>query len=245
MTIINREPAKQARFLYQITWDLFTYLRFAAVVWLTNRRCGGCHWGREKTKTKRTKTKQNRTRRHIHTPYREKEKKRKRRKLAWQLIDPDYLQASLPACAEGCFWVAFCFSCACLLSFSIFLFFFLLFFCLFLWWLLFCFLFESLDPTNNNTKQTASTAAILLLLPCNIQQPVQHATLDYQWSNHIATRDDHTRTASQGNETWGGHYHSQDAKYHSPNQQIHHRHLSLSLSCSSLRLVCSLWVFFF
>jgi hypothetical protein len=74
---------------------------------------------------------------------------------------------------------------------------------------------------------------LLLLLPCNIQQLAQHATLDYQWSNHVATWDDHTRTASQGNETWGGHYHSRKTPLP---QQIHLRHLSLSLSLSFVLL---------
>jgi hypothetical protein len=48
-------------------------LRFAAVVCLTNRRCGGCHWGREKQK--RNETKQN-TQTHPHAIQREGKKEK-------------------------------------------------------------------------------------------------------------------------------------------------------------------------
>jgi hypothetical protein len=87
-------------------------------------------------------------------------------------------------------------------------------------------------PNKQHQQQQYCCCCLLLLLPCNIQQLVQHATLDYQWSNHVATRDDHTKTASQGNETWGGHYHS-------PNKYTIALSLSLSLSLLFFSLSCS------
>lgn len=99
-------------------------------------------------------------------------------------------------------------------------------------------------PNKQHQQQQYCCCCLLLLLPCNIQQLAQHATLDYQWSNHVATRDDHTRTASQGNENLGRPLPLARRKTPLP-QQIHHRHLSLSLSFVLLSVLSSVSFFSF
>lgn len=77
MTIIIREPAKQARFLYQITWDLFYLLKICSSGLINKQAMRWLSLGKRKNKneTNQNKTKQN-TQTHPHTIQREGKKEK-------------------------------------------------------------------------------------------------------------------------------------------------------------------------